>query len=161
MTKVLAEKKTVGLANHTVLLSRTGEEWPIEDSAAPISDAKGATLAWVLVFHDATNTRLAQQSLKIYYANLEKIVADRTLALEQTVSELQAFPIPFRTISAPLCARCKVFPRRSPKTTAPSSTTGANIISTGLRRAVRLDRLMWTCFPTRASRGTKIRWRPA
>ncbi len=91
VAKVLVDKKTVGLANHTVLLSRTGEEWPIEDSAAPILDDKGAILGVVLVFHDATDMRLAQRSLKAYSTNLEKIVADRTLALEQTVSELQAF----------------------------------------------------------------------
>ncbi|MEJ0000766.1 MAG: ATP-binding protein [Verrucomicrobiota bacterium] len=91
VAKVLVEKKTVGLANHTVLLSRTGEEWPIEDSAAPILDIRGTILGVVLVFHDATSLRLAQRSLKAYSADLEKLVADRTLTLQQTVSELEAF----------------------------------------------------------------------
>ncbi|HEX4138710.1 MAG TPA: ATP-binding protein, partial [Candidatus Methylacidiphilales bacterium] len=91
VAKVLVEKKTIGLANHTVLLSRNGDEWPIEDSAAPILDAHGETLGVVLVFHDASSTRLAQRSLKASNEELEKTVAERTLTLQQTVSELQAF----------------------------------------------------------------------
>jgi PAS domain S-box-containing protein len=51
VAKVLAEKKVIALANHTLLLSRSGEEWSIEDSAAPISDAKGKILGVVVVFH--------------------------------------------------------------------------------------------------------------
>ena len=91
VTKVLIEKKTIGLANHTVLLSRKGDEWPIEDSAAPILDANGETLGVVLVFHDASSSRLAQRSLKASNEELEKTVADRTLTLQQAVSDLQAF----------------------------------------------------------------------
>ena len=49
--KILIEKKVVGLASRPLLLSRTGEEWPVEDSAAPISDAKGTILGVVVVFH--------------------------------------------------------------------------------------------------------------
>jgi PAS domain S-box-containing protein len=76
VTKVLVEKKTIGLANHTVLLSRKGDEWPIEDSAAPILNANGETLGVVLVFHDASSSRLAQRSLKASNEELEKTVAD-------------------------------------------------------------------------------------
>jgi PAS domain S-box-containing protein len=89
--KVLREKKVIGLANHTVLISRSAHEWPIEDSAAPITDAKGDILGVVLVFHDATDLRLAQKSLKAYSIELEKQVADRTVVLQQTISELKAF----------------------------------------------------------------------
>ncbi len=49
--RILLEKKVIGLPNHTLLLSRTGEEWQIEDSAAPILDAKGTILGVVVVFH--------------------------------------------------------------------------------------------------------------
>jgi len=49
--RILLEKKVIGLANHPLLLSRTGQEWPIEDSAAPILDAKGNILGVVVVFH--------------------------------------------------------------------------------------------------------------
>jgi PAS domain S-box-containing protein len=52
--KVLSEGKIVGLANHTVLRSRAGTETPIDDSAAPIRDAKGALFGVVLVFRDVS-----------------------------------------------------------------------------------------------------------
>jgi PAS domain S-box-containing protein len=51
VARILQEKKVLEIANETVLISRIGEEWPIEDSAAPISDAKGKILGVVVVFH--------------------------------------------------------------------------------------------------------------
>jgi diguanylate cyclase len=53
----LIQGKTVGLANHTVLISRNGDEFGIEDSAAPIRSAAGELLGVVLVFHDVTEQR--------------------------------------------------------------------------------------------------------
>ncbi len=53
----LKQGKTVGLANHTVLVSRDGDEYGIEDSAAPIRNAAGELLGVVLVFHDVTEQR--------------------------------------------------------------------------------------------------------
>jgi PAS domain S-box-containing protein len=51
VNKILLEKRVVGLVNQALLLSRTGEEWLIEDSAAPICDAKGSILGVIVVFH--------------------------------------------------------------------------------------------------------------
>ena len=53
----LHEKKVVGLANHTLLISRHGEEYGIEDTAAPIRNEQGELLGVVLVFHDVTEQR--------------------------------------------------------------------------------------------------------
>ncbi|MET3123534.1 diguanylate cyclase (GGDEF)-like protein/PAS domain S-box-containing protein [Oxalobacteraceae bacterium GrIS 2.11] len=53
----LDQGKIVGLANHTLLISRDGNEFGIEDSAAPIRSAKGELLGVVLVFHDVTEQR--------------------------------------------------------------------------------------------------------
>jgi len=53
----LAQGKTVGLTNHTLLISRDGSEYGIEDSAAPIRDKEGHVLGVVLVFHDVTEPR--------------------------------------------------------------------------------------------------------
>ena len=53
----LAQGRIVGLANHTILISRDGQEHGIEDSAAPIRDKKGETLGVVLVFHDVSEQR--------------------------------------------------------------------------------------------------------
>lgn len=55
--RCLRENRIIGLANHTVLISRTGEEIAIEDSAAPIRDASGAITGVVLVFHDVSRAR--------------------------------------------------------------------------------------------------------
>lgn len=53
----LIENRVVGLANHTILISKDGLEYGIEDSASPIRDAEGNTIGVVLVFHDVTNQR--------------------------------------------------------------------------------------------------------
>lgn len=61
--QVLRERKIVGLANHTVLLSRSGAACPIEDSGAPIYDSDESLVGVVLVFRDATTQRTAQRAL--------------------------------------------------------------------------------------------------
>lgn len=91
VSKVFREKKVVGLANHTVLISSQGRESPIEDSAAPIHSLRGKVLGVVLVFHDATEMRLAQNTLKTHSENLEKTVRERTVNLQQTVADLETF----------------------------------------------------------------------
>ncbi len=53
----LQQGEAVGLGNHTVLISRHGDEFGIEDSAAPIRNAGGDLLGAVLVFHDVTEKR--------------------------------------------------------------------------------------------------------
>ena len=42
--RALREGRIVGLANHTILISKDGAERPIDDSAAPIRDADGRHL---------------------------------------------------------------------------------------------------------------------
>jgi len=60
---VLREGKTVGLANHTTLISRTGREWQIADSAAPIRNSDGHLLGIVMVFRDVTEEYAAREVL--------------------------------------------------------------------------------------------------
>ncbi len=50
--RALEKGQVVGLANHTILISKTGQEWPIDDSAAPIRDQIGRVAGVVLVFRD-------------------------------------------------------------------------------------------------------------
>lgn len=57
--------KVAGPAGHTLLLSRDGTEYSIEDSAAPILDRSGALLGAVLVFRDVTEQR--RLSLEMTY----------------------------------------------------------------------------------------------
>jgi PAS domain S-box-containing protein len=54
--KVLREGKTVGLANHTILISKDKSQHPIDDSGAPIRDANGMR-GVVLVFRDVTERK--------------------------------------------------------------------------------------------------------
>jgi PAS domain S-box-containing protein len=69
--KVLREGQVVGLANHTVLLARDGTEVPIEDSGAPIRDARGRTSGVVLVFHDVTEQRKVERAHALQAAIVE------------------------------------------------------------------------------------------
>jgi PAS domain S-box-containing protein len=57
--KVLREGTVVGLANHTLLISKDGKEIPIADSGAPIKNDEGEILGVVLVFRDQTKEREA------------------------------------------------------------------------------------------------------
>ena len=57
VTRVLRDGQIVGLANHTVLISRDGHELGIEDSAAPIRNRAGEIIGVVLVFHDVSQAR--------------------------------------------------------------------------------------------------------
>lgn len=62
--RVLATGKVVGLANHTILISANGQEYPIDDCAAPIVGDDGKTSGVVLVFRDVTDERRREQELR-------------------------------------------------------------------------------------------------
>ena len=62
--RALQQGVIVGLANHTVLLSKDGTERPIDDSAAPIRGNVGAIRGAVLVFRDIEDRKKAEQALK-------------------------------------------------------------------------------------------------
>lgn len=66
--RVLREGVIVGLANHTVLISKDGTERPIDDSAAPIRMPNGQLVGVVLVFRDVTHRKVIE---------LERREADR------------------------------------------------------------------------------------
>ena len=60
---LLRSGNIVGLANHTVLISRDGTERPITDSAAQILDDEGRILGVVLAFRDVTEQRRAEEAI--------------------------------------------------------------------------------------------------
>jgi diguanylate cyclase (GGDEF)-like protein/PAS domain S-box-containing protein len=64
VARCLQEGKIVGLANHSVLISRESKEYHIDDSAAPIRGRDGQVLGAVLVFHDVTETRRLTRQLE-------------------------------------------------------------------------------------------------
>lgn len=61
--KVLELKCNVELANHTALVTKSGNEIPIADSGAPIRDAEGNILGVVLVFRDCKAEREKEMAL--------------------------------------------------------------------------------------------------
>jgi PAS domain S-box-containing protein len=61
--KVRRLNTVIGLANHTALISRSGTEYVIDDSAAPIRDKSGDMVGIVLVFRDVTEQRRAEAAL--------------------------------------------------------------------------------------------------
>ncbi len=65
VVKAVREGAVVGLANHTLLIAKDGQEWAIDDSAAPIRDSTGAIIGVVMVFHDITQRRREEHLLEI------------------------------------------------------------------------------------------------
>ncbi len=77
--QVLVEGVVVGLANHTLLITKEGKEIPIADSGAPIKNEKDEITGVVLVFSDQTRQRAAQKKLeesKEKYKNLFQSIRD-------------------------------------------------------------------------------------
>jgi PAS domain S-box-containing protein len=74
--KALREGVIVGLANHTVLISRNGTERPIDDSAAPIRNAQGKIVGVVLVFRDVTERRASEEQLRRLNTDLRRTNQD-------------------------------------------------------------------------------------
>jgi PAS domain S-box-containing protein len=60
-TRALRQGVVVGLANHTVLIKKDGNECPIDDSAAPIRNEQGYVSGCVLIFRDVTAQRLIER----------------------------------------------------------------------------------------------------
>lgn len=68
---VLKYGKKVGLANNTVLISKTGKEYQISDSAAPIFDKHNNLLGVVLVFFDISDKYEYQRKIKNLFHIIE------------------------------------------------------------------------------------------
>jgi PAS domain S-box-containing protein len=74
VVKVLREGLVVGLANHTLLISKDGLEIPIADSGAPIKDENGEIIGVVLVFRDQTAERVILNALKESEEKYRKLI---------------------------------------------------------------------------------------
>jgi len=80
--RALEPGAVVSPANRTVLISRTGAEYPIEHSAAPIRDEVGSAVGAVLVFRDVSErrrTELARAHLAAIVDSSEDAIVSKTL----------------------------------------------------------------------------------
>ena len=62
--RVLQVGEAVGLANHTVLISKSGQETAIDDSSAPIRNSAHEIVGVVLVFRDVTERKKVESALQ-------------------------------------------------------------------------------------------------
>ncbi|MGA7537504.1 MAG: EAL domain-containing protein [Steroidobacteraceae bacterium] len=60
---VLGGAETTSPADHSVLITRSGHEVAIQESAAPICDRQGRVIGAVIVFHDVTKERRLKRAL--------------------------------------------------------------------------------------------------
>jgi PAS domain S-box-containing protein len=72
---VMAKGQVVGLANHTLLLSRDGQEYQIADSAAPIRNAAGEIVGVVLVFSDVSEKYRAESALRESESHYQALIS--------------------------------------------------------------------------------------
>ncbi len=72
--KVLKEGKIVGIANHTLLKSRNGDEFQIADSAAPIRSKNGDINGVVLVFRDVTQDYKLHETIRKNEERFDKVL---------------------------------------------------------------------------------------
>jgi PAS domain S-box-containing protein len=82
VAKVLQSGGIVGLANHTVLITRDGRRVPIDDSGAPVRLARGELIGIVVVFRDVTERKradLARAWLAAIVEGSEDAIVSKTL----------------------------------------------------------------------------------
>jgi len=70
--KVLTSGTIVGLANHTLLITKDGREIPIADSGSPIRDEQEKINGVVLVFRDKTEEHHAEKMIRQSEARLKR-----------------------------------------------------------------------------------------
>ncbi len=91
--KALSEGIIVGLANHTLLIAKNGNEVAIDDSAAPIRSASGETAGAVLVFRNVTEhkrqEKLVQDAFN-YATNILETQREPFLVLDKELRVVSA-----------------------------------------------------------------------
>jgi diguanylate cyclase (GGDEF)-like protein/PAS domain S-box-containing protein len=63
LLRALDRRESSGPSEHPVLVTRSGQEIAIQESAAPICDRQGRVIGAVIVFHDVTKERRLKRAL--------------------------------------------------------------------------------------------------
>ncbi|MCK4552017.1 MAG: diguanylate cyclase [Tenericutes bacterium] len=87
--KVIKTGKVVGLANHTILISKDGNEYDVSDSGAPIASEKGEIFGAVLVFRDVTAEYKIREDIEYLSWNDSLTGLKNRNYLEKTILKLQ------------------------------------------------------------------------
>lgn len=91
--KVLEQGTIVGLANHTVLVARSGREIPIDDSGAPIrAHGTGAIEGVVLVFRDVSEKK-REESRRAFLEEATAALVE-SLDYEATLAKVARLAVP-------------------------------------------------------------------
>lgn len=98
--RVLREGVIVGLANHTLLLSKDGRETPIADSGAPVRNKDGEITGVVLVCRDQAEERTIIRNLADSKMRFQKLFASINdgLCLHELVFDLDGKPCDYRIL---------------------------------------------------------------
>lgn len=79
--KVISSGKIVHLSNNTTLISKSGDEYQIADSAAPIRDQSDNILGMVMVFQNVTEQYKLRQLASITRRDLQAIMDNSPTAI--------------------------------------------------------------------------------
>jgi len=90
--RVLKEGVIVGLANHTVLISRDGNEYPIADAGAPVIDENNNIIGVVLVFRDQTKEREQEAILRESEEKFRNVFEASNVAKSITLVSGEVYP---------------------------------------------------------------------
>lgn len=86
--RVLREGQIVGLANHTLLISKNGKETPIADSGAPIRNSDNEIIGVVLVFRDQTSERNSKKELEEREDKLKSIFRSAPVGIGLVINRI-------------------------------------------------------------------------
>ncbi len=79
--RALAQLTATGVSQHALLLSKDGDERPIDDTAAPVRRDDGTVSGTVLVFRDVSERRRANDALRRSEQELSDFFNNATIAL--------------------------------------------------------------------------------
>jgi PAS domain S-box-containing protein len=77
VVRVLAEGTTVELDKHTILIDKSGREYQISDSGAPIKNGNGKITGAVLIFRDVSDEYFTQESMRLRESYLSAIIENQ------------------------------------------------------------------------------------
>ena len=96
--KVLASGEIVGLADHTVLISKDGVEYHIADSAAPVKDSEGNIHGVILVFRDVSEEYKQREKLRRSEERFRTLMETsiNAIALHEIITDSENQPVDYR-----------------------------------------------------------------